>query len=99
MLKKKYVLSEQALNVLKRPEAKPLLMLFFDIRDRRTINSYLANNVPNSPLMNIHVKEIIQILAPYVPEKAIFRRMTAEEEEALNQPQKTTENEQDGENN
>ena len=51
MLKKKYVLSEQALNVLKRPEAKPLLMLFFDIRDRRTINSYLANNVPNSPLM------------------------------------------------
>lgn len=55
MFKKSYVLSEQALNVLKRTEAKVLLMLFFDIRDRRTINSNLANNVPNSPQMNIHV--------------------------------------------
>lgn len=41
--------------MLKRTEAKVLLMLFFDIRDRRTINSNLANNVPNSPQMNIHV--------------------------------------------
>ena len=100
MIKKKYVLTDEALNVLKRPEAKPLLMMFFGIRDRRTINSYLSDNVPSSLLMNIHIKEIVRILSPSIPENCIFRRMTQEEAEALNRAhQNHTDNEQSGESN
>ena len=100
MIKKKYVLTDEALNVLKRPEAKPLLMMFFGIRDRRTINSILSNNVPNSLMMNIHVREIVRILSPSIPESGIFRRLTQEEAEALNRAQQNhTDNEQSGESN
>lgn len=103
MVKKNYVLTEQALKVLKRPDVKPMLMVFFRVRDARTIDSYIANNVPYGPLMNIHVKELLQFLVPDLPEKSIYRRLTPEEEDALNRTmpeykQRKRQKEQDGEN-
>ncbi|MCQ2286837.1 MAG: hypothetical protein MJZ76_08195 [Bacteroidales bacterium] len=83
MMKKIYCLTEQALSVLKMPEVKLRLMLFFEVTDARTIESYLAANLPNGPLMNFCVKEIILEYAPYLKDK-IYRRLSQEEADALN---------------
>jgi lipoate-protein ligase A len=79
MMKKKFVLSEQAISVLNSPKGKNKLMDFFDIKDRRTVENYLSNNVPQSILMNIHIADLIRELAPYMTNKMIFRRLTDEE--------------------
>ena len=58
-MKKFFRLTNQALEVLKTPEVKLQLMLFFEVNDARTIESYLKDNVPNGPLMNICVRDLI----------------------------------------
>ncbi len=58
-MEKFFRLTNQALEVLKTPEVKLQLMLFFEVNDARTIESYLKDNVPNGPLMNICVRDLI----------------------------------------
>ncbi len=83
-MKKKYVLSEQALDILSTPKGKNILMSFFEVKDRRTIENYLANNVPHSLLMNIHTPDLVRILAPEMTDRMIFRKLTAEEIRKMN---------------
>ena len=83
MLKKISCLSEQALSVLKMPEVKLRLMLFFEVSDARTIDAYIKDNHPAGPLMNILVRDLILEYAPYLKDK-IYRRLTQEEADALN---------------
>ena len=79
MMKKKFVLSKQAISVLNSPKGKNKLMDFFDIKDRRTVENYLSNNVPQSLFMNIHIADLIREVAPYMTDKMIFRRLSDDE--------------------
>ncbi len=72
------------MRVLSTPKGKNILMSFFEIKDRRTIENYLANNVPHSLLMNIHITELVRILAPEMTDRMIFRKLTAEEIRKMN---------------
>ena len=87
-MKKIFCLSERAITVLKMPEVKLHLMLFFEITDARTIENYLSNNVPNGPLMNYCIKELIQEYAPFLSEKDIYRKVSDEERSSINKTKK-----------
>lgn len=83
-MKKFFRLTEQALEVLKTPEVKLQLMLFFEVNDSRTIESYLKDNVPNGPLMNICVRDLILEYDPLLKERDLYHRMTDAEMDAIN---------------
>jgi len=83
-MKKNYRLTEQAINILKMPEMKLQLMLFFEITDTRTIDSYLANNKPNGPLMNVNIRDLILEYAPFLTERCVYHKLSDAEREELN---------------
>ena len=83
-MRKYYCLSKIALELLQKQELKLQLMLFFEVKDARTIETYINENVPNGPLMNVCVRELIHEYAPFLNEKDIYRRMTEEEVDELN---------------
>ncbi len=83
-MKKFFRLTNQALEVLKTPEVKLQLMLFFEVNDARTIESYLKENVPNGPLMNICVRDLILEYDPLLKERDLYHRMTDAEMDAIN---------------
>ena len=60
------------------------LMLFFEVNDARTIESYLKDNVPNGPLMNICVRDLILEYVPSLTEHDLYHRMTKSEMDAIN---------------
>ena len=79
MRKKFLVVSEQAIRVLKRPESKAKMLLFFGVKDMRTIDSYLANNVPQGQIVNPNLLEIVREHAPEFQEKNFFERVSMAE--------------------
>lgn len=83
-MEKFFRLTNQALEVLKTPEVKLQLMLFFEVNDARTIESYLKENVPNGPLMNICVRDLILEYVPSLTEHDLYHRMTKSEMDAIN---------------
>lgn len=83
-MEKFFRLTNQALEVLKTPEVKLQLMLFFEENDARTIESYLKDNVPNGPLMNICVRDLILEYVPSLTEHDLYHRMTKSEMDAIN---------------
>jgi len=83
-MEKFFRLTNQALEVLKTPEVKLQLMLFFEVNDARTIESYLKDNVPNGPLMNICVRDLILEYVPSLTEHDLYHRMTKSEMDAIN---------------
>jgi hypothetical protein len=83
-MRKYFCLSKTALELLQKQELKLQLMLFFEVKDARTIETYINENVPNGPLMNICVRELIHEYAPFLNEKDIYRRLTDEELDELN---------------
>lgn len=106
MMKKKFVLSEEAIRVLKMPELKLQLMVFFGVNDARTVDTYLKNNLPDGPLMNYNICGLIIEYAPHMTDATIYRRLSSSERDALNktkqfirQEYKKSKNEKDGENN
>ena len=104
-MKKKFVLSEQALKVLKKPEVKLKLMVFFGVNDARTLESYLKNNSPDGPLMNYNIRGLIQEYAPFLSDAGIYRKLSMEERDEMNKTKQDikrelkeyTDNEQSGE--
>lgn len=83
-MEKFFRLSDHALEVLKTPEVKLQLMLFFEVNDARTIESYLKDNVPNGPLMNICIRDLILEYAPFLNERDLYHRMSKSEMDAIN---------------
>ena len=83
-MKKKTCLSKQALEVLKTRELKLQLMVFFELKDVRTVENYILENAPNGPLMNVWVRDLIHDYAPFLKEKDIYRPLKVSEEAALN---------------
>ena len=79
MKKKIFVLSEEALEVLNSPKGKNRLMEFFGIKDRRTVETHLANNVPSGIFVSKNIGYVIRDIAPDMPEKRIFRILNNEE--------------------
>ena len=79
MRKKFLVVSEQALRVLNRPESKAKMLIFFGVKDMRTIDSYLANNVPQGQIVNPNLLEIVREHSPEFPEKNFFERVSMAE--------------------
>ena len=74
-----FVLTDAALNVLNSPKGKNKLMDFFEIKDRRTVENYLANNVPQGLFVNRNIGKVIRQIAPDMTDKKIFRFLTDEE--------------------
>ena len=83
-MKKNFRLSNQAITLLKQPELKLQLMLFFEVNDPRTIESYFRKNVPNGPLMNICIRELIYEYAPFLNERDIYCKLTESELNSIN---------------
>ena len=83
-MEKFFRLTNQALEVLKTPEVKLQIMLFFEENDARTSESYLKDNVPNGPLMNICVRDLILEYVPSLTEHDLYHRMTKSEMDAIN---------------
>ena len=79
MEKNFFVLTDAALNVLNSPKGKNKLMDFFEIKDRRTVENYLANNVPQGLFVNRNIGKVIRQIAPDMTDKKIFRILTDEE--------------------
>lgn len=79
MRKKFLVVSEQAMRVLKRPESKAKMLIFFGVKDMRTIDSYLANNVPQGQIVNPNLLAIVREHAPDFQEKNFFERVSMAE--------------------
>ena len=79
MEKNYFVLTDAALNVLNSPKGKNKLMDFFEIKDRRTVENYLANNVPQGLFVNRNIGKVIRQIAPDMTDKKIFRSLTDEE--------------------
>jgi fumarylacetoacetate (FAA) hydrolase family protein len=46
-----------------------------EIFDTRTLEKHLKHNFPNSPLMNVNVKEIIQDFNPELKDKDLYRKV------------------------
>ncbi len=88
-MKKKFVLSEEAIRVLKMPELKLQLMVFFGVNDARTIETYLKRNLPDGPLMNYNVEGLIVEYAPHMTEATIYRKLSSSERDALNKTKQT----------
>lgn len=80
-MRKFFRLTNQALEVLKTPEVKLQLMLFFEVTDARTIESYLKENVPKGPLMNICGRDLILEYDPLLKERDLYHRMTDAEKD------------------
>ena len=79
MEKNFFVLTDAALNVLNSQKGKNKLMDFFEIKDRRTVENYLANNVPQGLFVNRNIGKVIRQIAPDMTDKKIFRILTDEE--------------------
>ena len=84
MSKKRKVFSDAAIELLNSPEGKQLLMAFFGIKDRRTVETHLANNVPSNFLLNMNIGEEIRKHLPNMTDKRLFRKETREEEKSRN---------------
>ena len=79
MRKKNLVFSDEAIELLNSPEGKQILMGFFGIKDKRTIETYLSNNVPSCYLLNMNLGDEIRKVIPDMTDKRLFRRETKEE--------------------
>lgn len=104
MSKKRIVFSDAAIELLNSPEGKQLLMAFFGIKDRRTVETHLANNVPSCIFLNLNIGEVIRIIAPDMKNSQLFREETLEEAEKrrnslVGKSIKTKNNEKNGEKN
>ncbi|MBQ3733789.1 MAG: hypothetical protein II859_07500 [Bacteroidales bacterium] len=84
MSKKKLVFSDEAIELLNSPEGRQILMGFFGIKDKRTVENYLANNVPSNFLLNMNIGEEIRKHLPNMTDKRLFRKETREEERSRN---------------
>ena len=56
-------------------------MAFFGIKDRRTVETHLANNVTSCIFLNLNIGEVIRIIAPDMKNSQLFREETLEEAE------------------
>jgi hypothetical protein len=87
-------LSDVAISVLKTKRIKGKIMDALCINDLRTIEKYINNNSPCSPLMNFNVGKIIIDNSLKVNEKNIYRKLTNNElaklEEHYNETQSPT---------
>ncbi len=104
MSKKRKVFSDAAIELLSSPEGKQLLMAFFGIKDRRTVETHLANNVPSCIFLNLNIGEVIRVLAPDMKDSQLFREETNKEAEKrrsilVGKVSKHDKNEKNGENN
>ena len=84
MSKKKLVFSDEAIELLNSAEGRQILMSFFGIKDRRTVETCLSNNVPNCYLLNMNLGEEIRKVIPDMTDKRLFRKETKEEEKRRN---------------
>jgi hypothetical protein len=71
-----FCLTDSAILVLNEPAVKLKIMYALDIFDPRTIQKHLKNNLPDSPLLNINVREIIRQINPKLQDEDIFRKMS-----------------------
>ena len=104
MSKKRKVFSDAAIELLSSPEGKQLLMAFLGIKDRRTVETHLANNVPSCIFLNLNIGEVIRVLAPDMKDSQLFREETNKEAEKrrsilVGKVSKHDKNEKNGENN
>lgn len=84
MMKKKFVLSDEAIKLLNMPELKLQLMVFFGVNDARTIETYLKNNQPEGPLMNYNICGLIIEYAPYMSVSDVYRKLSSKERDEMN---------------
>jgi hypothetical protein len=78
-MKNLYRLSEKAIAVLRKEHVKGRLMHALGVKDPRTIEKYINNNTPGSPLMNYNLKSIIRDNSQISKENEIYKRLSDEE--------------------
>lgn len=84
MMKKNFVLSDEAIRLLNMPELKLRLMVFFGVNDVRTIETYLKNNLPDGPLMNYNICGLVIEYAPYMSVSDVYRKLSSKERDEMN---------------
>ena len=70
-----YILTTAAISVLQQTENIPELMRLFGKKNSRTVTNWLQfGNTPDSPLMNVNVRQIIVNSSDLKDEAQIYQR-------------------------